>query len=99
MSSDNQAQSADIAVTLTERLVKALAEHDDPPGWTCDYGDRPVYECLCGDRSPAIDHEYIDADDVEAASAWHRAHIAADLARVVEQYRIPPGARQDGGEQ
>lgn len=75
-----------------ETVAEALSEHDDqgfplapsaaganlpePPGWTCDDDDRLVYECLCGDRSPALDQDYIGPDDAETAGAWHRAHVA-----------------------
>lgn len=59
-----------------ETVAEALSEHDDPPGWTCDGDDRLVYECLCGDRSPALDQDYIGPDDAETAGAWHRAHVA-----------------------
>lgn len=60
-------------------VEKLLAEHDDPPGWTGNEVDRPVYQCSCGDRSPALDRDYIGPEDVEWAAAWHRAHLAEVL--------------------
>ncbi|GEB17237.1 hypothetical protein GUY44_11830 [Pimelobacter simplex] len=62
-------------------VAAILAEHDDPPGWTSDDNDMPVYECNCGDRSPALDHDYIYPSDAEDAAAWHRGHVAAHAAR------------------
>lgn len=59
-----------------EALAKVLAEHDNEPGWTCGDDDMPVYECQCGDRSPAITHDFIFPEDCEAAAQWHREHIA-----------------------
>lgn len=68
---------------LRETCKAVLAEHDDPTGWTCDDADAPVYECQCGDRSPALDHDHIYPEDVEAAAAWHRAHVADTLTRAL----------------
>lgn len=59
-----------------EKVAEELSAHDDLPGWTCDDDDRLVYECLCGDRSPVLDQDYIGPDDAETAGAWHRAHVA-----------------------
>ncbi|WP_418060792.1 hypothetical protein [Pimelobacter simplex] len=70
-------------VGLSESIAAALAEHDDPPGWTSDDNDMPVYECNCGDQSPALDHDYIRPSDAEDAAAWHRGHVASHIERIL----------------
>lgn len=70
---------------LSDALVEAMIEHDDPPGWTCDDSDMLVYECNCGDRSPALDHDHIGPEDVEAAAAWHRLHVANAVSQIVAE--------------
>lgn len=69
-----------------EEFARLLAEHDDPPGWTCDDSDAPVFECLCGDRSVALSHDYIYPEDAEDAARWHRAHVAAVLAEHADKH-------------
>ena len=73
------AQHADSGAAR-KRGAAVLAEHDDEPGWTVDEFDRPVYECQCGDRSPALMKDWIGPEDVEAAAKWWRLHVAAALA-------------------
>lgn len=77
MTADNPAARVDL-----DALAGLLAECDDPPGWTTlnDDDDALVYECSCGDQSPALAHEYILAESVEAAVDWHRRHIASAIA-------------------
>ena len=67
-------------VSAESCAAEVLAEHDDAPGWTCDEGAMPVYECQCGARSPEIAQDWIGPEEVAFAAAWHRAHVAAALA-------------------
>ena len=73
------------AFFLADHLLKSewLAEHDDPPGWTTNAADALVYECQCGNQSPALDHDFIWPQDADNGGDWHRAHVAAEIARAV----------------
>lgn len=70
-------ESRDAQSGVEAVLAGVLAEHDDPLGWTCDDNDASVYECNCGDRSPALETNHIHPKDCDDAAHWHRAHVAA----------------------
>lgn len=74
---------------LREAIATEFVDHDEE-GWTTDDNDRPVYECQCGDRSPALDHDAIYPEDVEAAAGWHRRHLADAALRVLAAHPAPP---------
>lgn len=70
-------------MTARDDLARVLAEHEDPTGWTFGDGDdlSLVYECACGDRSPALANETIHTEEAEVAAQWHREHQADAVIR------------------